>query len=744
MKIGFRKNAAAFLLLASSNVHAQPESGPSARSASTATSIATSTATPATTVLDPVVVTATRLDTEILDTPASISVVEGYDLRRDQPQINLSEGLSGVPGLQIQNRQNYAQDLQISIRGFGARSTFGVRGVRLYVDGIPATMPDGQGQTSNIDIASIESVEVLRGPFSAQYGNASGGVMVINTERGEDPPSLSSDFSAGSYGTYRYGLKASGVLDLDKTEMDYLLSANRFTTQGYRDHSGARKNLFNAKLGFDFASGNRLTLVANHVDLTADDPLGLTRQDFEQNPRSVVPNALAYNTRKTVRQTQGGLRYEHTLNADNELTAQVYAGRRHTVQYLAIPDFVQQNLLQAGGVIDLTRDYYGTDLRLTTQLSLANRPFTLIAGVAYDAMKEGRKGYRNYIDTPQGRKLGVQGELRRNERNTVWNLDPYIQTSWEFAPRFTLDLGARYSTVHFDSADRFIQGINGDDSGSARYQAFSPMGSLAYAVSNNTQVYVSAGRGFETPTFNELSYRTDGGAGLNFGLQPAYSTTFEVGFKTMPTDSSLLTASVFQTRTRDEIVSAGPPVPPGGNRELSGRTSYQNAGRTKRTGFELAYTNEWGRHWRADVAYTWLNARYQDDCVSGPCANPAQPAQYLQAGNRIPGIAEHAVFAALGWAPPTGWRAGVEGRFLSNIAVNDGNTESAPSYAVFALSTGYTWLAGPWEVSAFARVDNVFDKDYAGSVIVNEGVGRYYEPAPGRNWTAGVQARFMF
>ncbi len=685
--------------------------------------------------LDPVVVTATRLETEILDTPASVSIVDGNDLRLDQPQINLSEGLSGVPGLQIQNRQNYAQDLQISIRGFGARSTFGVRGVRLYVDGIPATMPDGQGQTSNIDIASIESVEVLRGPFSALYGNSSGGVMVIDTQRGENPPSLVSDFSAGSYGTYRYGLKASGADDLGGLQMDYLLSANRFTTQGYRDHSGARKNLFNMKLGFDFASGNRLTLVANRVELTADDPLGLTRQDFEQNPRTVVPNALAYNTRKTVTQTQGGLRYEHQLDANNDLTALVYAGRRQTVQYLAIPDFVQQNPLQAGGVIDLTRDYYGTDLRWTTQRSLANRPFTVVAGVAYDVMKEGRKGYQNYIDTSQGRELGVQGALRRDERNTVWNLDPYIQTSWQFAPRFTLDLGARYSTVHFESADHFIQGVNGNDSGSARYQAFSPMGALNYAVSQASRLYISAGRGFETPTFNELSYRTDGLAGLNFGLQPAYSTTIEAGFKSMLTDTSLLTAAVFQTGTRNEIVSAG---------SVNGRTSYRNAGRTRRTGFELSYHNSWGQHWRADLAYTWLNARYEDDCISGPCSNPDQPEQYLQAGNRIPGIAQHAVFASLGWTPPNGWRAGVEGRFLGNIAVNDGNTESASSYAVFALTTGYTWLAEAWEVSAFGRLDNVFDKDYAGSVIVNEGNGRYYEPAPGRNWTLGVQARFMF
>ncbi|MGE8637794.1 MAG: TonB-dependent receptor plug domain-containing protein, partial [Achromobacter sp.] len=247
--------------------------------------------------LAPVVVTGTRLGTAVLDTPASVDVVDGAAMRRGQPGINLSEGLAGVPGLQIQNRQNYAQDLQISSRGFGARSTFGVRGVRLYVDGIPATMPDGQGQTSNIDIGSIDRVEVLRGPFSALYGNSSGGVIQVFTEDGAPPPTVSASGWGGSDGTWRYGVKASGG---ETGGLDYVLDASRFTTDGYRDHSAARKNLANAKLGLQLDDASRLTIVVNSVDLKAQDPLGLTYQQFQDDPRA-APLAEQYDTRKTVR-----------------------------------------------------------------------------------------------------------------------------------------------------------------------------------------------------------------------------------------------------------------------------------------------------------------------------------------------------------------------------------------------------------------------------------------------------------
>jgi len=670
----------------------------------------------------PVVVTGTRLDTAVLDTPASVDVVQGAAMRWQRPGINLSEGLGGVPGLQIQNRQNYAQDLQISSRGFGARSTFGVRGVRLYVDGIPATMPDGQGQTSNIDIGSIARVEVLRGPFSALYGNSSGGVIQVFTEDGALPPSLAASGWGGSYGTWRYGVMANGVTGTGAGDLDYVLNLSRFTTDGYRDHSAARKNLGNAKLGLQLDDDSRLTVVVNSVDLTAQDPLGLTWQQFQDDPRS-APVAEQYNTRKTVRQTQGGVVYDHQVDGRNALRLMVYYGQRDTTQYQSIPPAAQVAPTQAGGVIDLKRQYGGADLRWTSELDMAGRPLTVVAGFAYDSMREDRKGYQNFIGAGASQRLGVQGALRRDETNTVYNADPYAQTSWNFAERWTLDTGLRWSTVRFDSDDHYLAPGNVDDSGGARYRKALPVAALRYAATENVSVYGSYGRGFETPTLNEISYRPDGQPGLNFGLMPAVSTNLEAGVKANMA-GGLLTAAVFHTRTDDEIVSAG---------SFGGRTSYQNAGRTRRDGVELGWSGEFARHWRTQLAYTWLNARYADDGTGG-----------IRAGNKIPGIARQAAYASLAWAPPEGWQASIEGRYLSKIYVNDANDAEAPGYFVAAASVGYVRTVGAWELNAYARVDNLFDRRYAGSVIVNEANGRYYEPAAGRNAGVGLGATYRF
>lgn len=680
--------------------------------------------------LAPVTVRATRMDTTILETPASVSLVEGEQMRTARPGINLSESLGGVPGLQIQNRENYAQDLQVSIRGFGARSTFGVRGVRLYVDGIPGTMPDGQGQTSNIDIASIEHIEVLRGPFSALYGNSSGGVIQVFTEDGALPPTVSGSFSAGSYDSWRYGAKARGLNDVGSTQLDYVVSLNRFTTEGYRDHSGARRNLGNAKLGLQFDDDTRLTLIANAVSVKADDPLGLPRDAFENDPKSVTANAELYNTRKSVEQTQGGLVFDKRLDGGHTLRAMVYYGERDTVQYLAIPAAAQRNPQHSGGVIDLARKYAGADVRWTSQYELSGRPLTIVAGVAYDELREDRKGYENFV----GSELGVKGALRRNESNKVWNIDPYVQASWQFHPQWSADVGLRYSTVRFDSDDHYVNAGNADDSGEARYKEWLPVGSLRYSPTEDLSFYVSAGRGFETPTFNEISYRNDGLPGLNFDLAPSVNTTVEVGTK-YRIAGGVLTAAVYQSRTSDEIVAADASF---------GRTTYQNAGRTRRTGFELGWSGDLYQSLRGQIAYGWVDARYRDDCTTTSCLDPDRPDKHLQSGNRIPGIAKQALYLSLDWLPEEGFRAGIDGRYLSSIPVNDGNTESAPSYFVTGIHAGYVWRNGPWRVGSYARIDNLFDRHYAGSVIVNEGNERYYEPAPGRNWSAGIDVSFAF
>lgn len=666
----------------------------------------------------PVVVSGTRIGVSPLETPASVDIVEGAAMRRGQPGINLSEGLAGVPGLQIQNRQNYAQDLQLSSRGFGARSTFGVRGVRLYVDCIPATMPDGQGQTSNIDIGSLDRVEVLRGPYSALYGNSSGGVILAYTEDGTVPSAIGASAWAGSDHTWRYGAKASGA----SGGMDYVLDLSRMTTDGYRDHSAARKNLGNAKLGVQLDDASRLTIVANSVDLTAQDPLGLTYAQFQDAPRS-AGLAAQYDTRKTVRQTQGGLVYERHVDGANTLRLMLYYGQRDTTQFQAIPPAAQAAPTQAGGVIDLRRRYGGADLRWTSELGPTQRPLTLVGGFSYDTMRETRKGYQNYTGDGASRQLGVQGALRRDETNTVYNADPYLQASWRVAERWTLDAGLRYSTVALRSRDHYIAPGNGDDSGDARYRRALPVAAVRYQPDARTSLYASYGRGFETPTLNELSYRPGGLPGLNFGLAPALSDNAEAGLKT-DLAGGQLTAAVFRVSTRDEIVAAG---------STGGRATFRNAGRTRRDGVELGWSAGFAGHGRAQLAYTWLDARYRDDAGGA-----------IRAGHRIPGIARQSAYAALGWAPPQGWQAGIEGRYLSRLYADDANDAAAPGYVVAALSAGYVKRLGEWELNAYARVDNLFDRHYAGSVIVNESNGRYYEPAPGRSVGMGVGVTYRY
>lgn len=670
------------------------------------------------------VVTAAPTTVSELDTPAAVSVVNGDEMRQAAPRVNLSESLGAVPGLQVQNRQNYAQDLQLSIRGFGSRSTYGVRGLRIYVDGIPATMPDGQGQTSNIDIGSVDTIEVLRGPFSALYGNSSGGVINVTSQTGTQPPTVEASSYYGSFGSWHYGMKATGAVGdgSHAGDVDYTVSTNRFTTHGYRDHSGARKNLANARLGVRINDVSKLTLLLNSVDIKANDAGGLTADEWRDNPRQ-SPRGDQYNTRKNTRQTQAGLRYERQLSAQDDLSVMMYAGERETTQFQSIPRAPQLKPSHAGGVIDLTRHYQGIDTRLTHRGEL-RVPVTLTAGLDYENMSERRKGYENFVMVNCAPQYGEQGALRRNERNLMWNVDPYLQTQWQLTDKLSLDAGVRYSSVWFDSNDYYITPGNGDDSGDASYHKWLPAGSLKYALTDAWNVYLSAGRGFETPTINELSYRSDNQSGLNFGLKPSTNDTVEIGSKTR-IGNGLFTAALFQTNTDNEIVV---------DSSSGGRTSYKNAGKTRRQGMELGLDQQFGESWRLKAAWTWLDATYRTNVCDDASCN----------GNRIPGIARNMGYASFGYQPEQGWYAGSDIRYMSDIMANDENTAKAPSWTVVGLTTGYKWSYGRMDMDLFGRIDNLFDREYVGSVIVNESNGRYYEPAPGRNYGIGLNLAWRF
>ncbi|WP_373882613.1 TonB-dependent receptor family protein [Acinetobacter pittii] len=691
------------------------------------------------TVLPTLHVEATRTDTTYLQTPASVFRIDAPKVDTSS-QVNLTEVVKGVPSLQIRNRENYAQDLQLSMRGFGARSTFGVRGIRLYVDGIPATMPDGQGQTSNIDLSSLDHVEVLTGPFSSLYGNSSGGTILTSTKEGQGKDSIELSYSGGSHDKSRAGLVLQGGAK-GANEPSYVISSSYFDTDGYREHSGAEKVLNNAKLSWNLDDGSKINWITNYVKIHADDPQGLTHDQWNANPKQQVPFLKQFNVRKDIEQTQTGVTWSKPINDKNELYAMAYLGNRQVTQYQSIPKGEvkleegkpiysgQASPKHAGGVIDFERNYYGADFRWTGKELLPNT--TLSVGVALDIMDEERKGFENFN---VNNVYGVIGNLRRDEDNTLWNIDPYLQASWQFLPTWRLDTGVRYSNVHYKSKDHFTSGpdqygtVNGDDSGKTNYDKVLPSAALSWQILPELMAYVSYAKGFETPTFTEMAYRLDEESGFNFNLTASTSDTYETGLKSQ-NQLGDFTLAVFQTKTKDDIVSAG---------NSNGRSTFRNADKTLREGLEFAWNKKLWRDLTATASYTYLDATFAADIPA--LGSIAQ----IPSGNAIPGIAKNQAYASLAWQPSHGLYGGVDVQYMDKVYVNDTNSDAAPSYSVTSANVGYAWVMGDWKVNSFARVDNLFDKNYAGSVIVNDGNGRYFEPADGRNWSAGLRVIKQF
>jgi iron complex outermembrane receptor protein len=663
---------------------------------------------------DTVTVTGTRVGRPALEVPASVDRITAEDIRETRPQINLSESLGRVPGISVANRQNYAQDLQISSRGFGGRATFGVRGLRMIADGIPASFPDGQGQVSHFDLGSAERIEILRGPFSVMYGNAAGGVINLLTERGT--PGVSGDASFGSFGTHRFSLK--GGLG------GALVSVSRFHTDGYRQHSAADREQLNAKFVLPHGAGTSLTLVANaFASPETQDPLGLTRAQMDADPRQVVPQAIQFDTRKSAAQRQLGGALAHKLG-DWTLHGALFAGHRDVRQYLAIPLATQAAATHSGGVVDLDRNYGGGSLRFTREAKLLGRPVTLNFGGEWERMAERRQGFIN--------NNGSLGAQKRNEDDTATTSGVYAQGEWRFAERWIGVAGIRTNRVDFKTQDYFIAPGNVDDSGAKRYSATTPVAGLLYRLAPTASLYANYGRGFETPTFAELAYRTTG-AGLNFGLQAARSRHLEAGVKAI-FGNLRANAALYDIATRDEIAIES---------NAGGRSTFKNVGRTNRRGVEIGADARLPFGFEAAIAWTQMEAKFLDSFTS-VAGTPATPV-VVPAGSRLPGVPRATFYGELRWRHvPAGFVAVLEYQHRSRVWVDDRNSEAADAYGVTNLAAGFTQTVGKWRFQEYVRVDNLTNRRYAGSVVVNDANLRFYEPAPGRNTMAGVSARMEF
>jgi len=685
----------------------------------------------ATAELNPVVVTATRIAQGSLMLPMSVDRIDGDAIHVGQSQVNLSESLDTVPGVSVQSRQNYAQDLQISSRGFGARSSFGVRGVRLYSDGIPGTMPDGQGQFSQFDLGSADHIEVLRGPFSALYGNSSGGVIAVFTEDGPPGFEIGSTLEYGSLVTQRY----AGLLAGDTGKVNYVLDVSHFQTDGYRQHSDAERNLLNGKVRVQLDDVSQLTFVANGIQTPyVQDPLGLTAAQVVASPAQAGTGAVMFDTRKELAQEQVGLTYERRFGADDSLVAMVYGGHRETTQFQAIPLATQAASTSPGGVINLARNYSGTDVHFSDRSELFGTTLTTTAGVSYDGLDEHRYGYLNYIGTD----LGVEGALRRAETNLVHDLDEYLQLQWDPTQQLHATAGVRNSIVDISSHSHLSVSGALPLSGT-RYAATNPVVGLSYGLTGNLNTYASFGRGFETPTLNELAYRSINGSlpGLNFGLRPARSNDYEVGVKArgawFRTD-----AAVFLIHTDDEL---------GVLQSSGGRSVYQNIGPTQRKGLEWGLTADLAPHFEARIAYSYLRAVVQDPyrgCSGTPCTPPNIGTVVIPAGSYLPAIPKNILYAGFTWRhPASGFTATAETLARSGIYADDHSSGHAGGYWTENLRAGFEQRSTGWETREFLRVENLFNKAYIGSVIVNDANSRFFEPAPGLGFFVMFEAKYL-
>ncbi len=674
--------------------------------------------------LAPVVITGSGAFERRWRSSATVDVIDGSELRDGQVQINLTEGLGRVPGLVIRNRENYAQDLQVSIRGYGARSTFGVRGVRLFVDGIPASAPDGSGQAANFPLGSADRIEVVRGPFSALYGASSGGAILLYTEDGGRPGEIRTGVGVGANGLWRFSTQVTGQTGTAAAPgWSYALDLGKFATDGARPQSEAHRSTANAKLSRAH-EGGRTTLVFNRQSGSALDPQGLSRAQFDADPGQTAPQPILFNTRKSVSQTQAGLAWDQALGQGHKIELMGYAGQRSVVQFQSVPPASQIGVAgSSGGVIDLERDYWGFNARWRLQREWQGGQLDVSAGLAGDRQADLRRGYENFVGSPPSLTLGVTGALRRDETNRATTLDPYARAAWQ-KNDWTLEGGVRRVGARYASSDRFL--ANGDQSGRVKFSGLLPVVGARVQLAPSLQAFASVGRGLETPTLNEAAYRSGGAAGLNTDLNASRSTSTELGLRGR-SGVGLWNATLFDIRTRDEIVLAG---------TTDGRAIFTNGGSTRRQGLELSGEHALGREVTLSTAYTYLRARYGSGTASIP------------AGNRMPGLPEHQFFGQVAWAPAFASGIGgaftLEARHTGRVFVNDLNSDAAAGHTLVSLVARFEQATGAWTWREFIRLDNLTDKTYAGSVIVNDGNGRFFEPGLGRSFSAGLELSRRF
>ncbi|MDE0753320.1 MAG: TonB-dependent receptor [Woeseiaceae bacterium] len=650
-------------------------------------------------VLDEIVVSATRRASSVRDVARSISVVDKERIQNGTQQLGLDEALAAVPGLYIQNRYNFSGDLRVAMRGFGARSSFGIRGIRVYVDGIPETLPDGQSGVDSIDLGSAQRIEVLRGPSSSLYGNASGGVISVISELGDTDPYVEGRLAAGEFGFLQVGVKAAGKLN----ETDYLFNLSKTELDGYRDHADFRGTQFNGRLGIPFGESDRLLVALNITDQpVADDPGGINAAQVALDPASARAQNLQFDGGETVEQQRLGFVYERERESGTLTLRNHYVWR----------DFANKLPFSGGGAVDLERLFYGFGAQFSLGEQLPDNA-GLSFGVDYDRQDDDRKRFDNND--------GVLGAMTFDQNEQVDSIGVFVQGELRPNDLWTLSAGLRYDEISYDVSDGFL--ANGNDSGALDFDELSPSIGVNYRLGEGV-LFASYGSSFETATTTEPA-NPDATGGFNTSLKPQLADNFEVGFKNS-VGNVYYEIALFSIDLEDELI-------PFELAAFPGRTFYSNAGDSSRDGIEtaLSWANDSGL--RVDASFTWSDFKFDsfiDDNMND------------FSGNRLPGLPSRFGYLGLTYNAQNGISGTIEAVHSGDLYGNNANSVEVSSYTVANLRLMGEFETGAWVLRPYLGINNLLDEDYNNNIRINPFGGRFFEPAPLRNFYAGVVVRF--
>ncbi|MCU0339915.1 MAG: TonB-dependent receptor [Spirosomaceae bacterium] len=661
--------------------------------------------------LAPVQVVSTRFVANEKRIPLSLTVMDGSRLQVGQPQLSLFESLGGVAGLFSQNPDNFAQDLRISIRGFGARAAFGIRGIRLVVDGIPESTPDGQADVDNLDVGAMRRVEVLRGPSSGMYGNAAGGVINLQTENAEEMPLIEGQVTAGSYGLQSYRLKSGAK----RGKFQYVLVGTHNRSEGYRNRSQMQSSIVNLKLHYDFDSLTRLSLLVNYGNSpTANDPGGLTAAQVTENRRQVHPNNLRFLAGESVSQGRVGLTFEKKMGR-SLFYARAFGTKRDFENFLAF---------QAAGAGTINRTFSGVSVQYQFEQNFGAFGYRFRLGTDFENQADTRRRFDNLT--------GTRGRLTFDQVESFRNIASFITQELTYK-KLTFLTSLRSDVIRMEAKDAFK--TDGDQSGSRSYARLNPTVGLSWEASTALNLYTNVGTSFETPTLSELSNNPDGTGGFNPNLNPQAALNAEIGMKLFLNRKIRFDVALFNVNVSNELV-------PYQVQGQAGRVFFRNAGSSQRQGIETSFNVLLGKGLSLFTNYTFSDFKYRTYQTTAGTFD----------GKTLPGIPKHAAQAELRYFTPKGLFGIVQLRHASEFWADDANAVKADGYNLLNLRVGWSfdskqYAAGSRQyerkrgilVEPFVGVNNLLEAVYFQNIQINAAANRFFEPAQGRFWFGGLK-----